>query len=112
MVMNNSKGTSHLPISLSGLEFGSPLPCCHPYAESVSDLTPARSIEPVLGTLPRLAYLSSPSHKLLKLMLACANLCIEREEEDKLSLTSADRFNELNPRILIGKVFFINIDKF
>lgn len=45
-------------------------------------------------------------------MLACANLCIEREEEDKLSLTSADRFNELNPRILIGKVFFINIDKF
>lgn len=83
-----------------------------PYAESVSDLTAARSIEPALGTLPRLAYLSSPNHKLLKRMLACANLCIEREEEDKLSLTSADRFNELNPRILIGKVFFINIDKF
>jgi hypothetical protein len=36
-------------------------------------------------------------------MLACANLCIERKEEDKLSLTSADRFNELNPRMLIGK---------
>lgn len=111
MVMNSTKATSYLSISLSGLEFGSPLPWCHPYAESVSDLAPSPSIEPMLGTLPRLAYLSSPSHKLLQLMLAYANLCMGREEEDKLSLTSADRFNELNPRILIGKVFFINIDK-
>lgn len=44
-------------------------------------------------------------------MLACAKICIERKWEDKSSLTSADRFNELHQYMLIEKSLFINIDK-
>lgn len=44
-------------------------------------------------------------------MLACAKICTERTEEDKSSLTSTDRFNELHQYMLIGNLLFINIDK-
>lgn len=44
-------------------------------------------------------------------MLACAKICTERTEEDKSSLTSTDRFNELHQYMLIENLLFINIDK-
>lgn len=44
-------------------------------------------------------------------MLACAKTGTERKEEDQSSLTSADKFNELNQCVLIEKSFFIKIDK-
>lgn len=112
-VMTYSKTFSCLPTSLNGRPEVQVTPALVPslIQALLQAWLPTHSMVPVLGTVPRRIYLSSPNHKLPKLMLECAKICIGRKEEDKSSLTSTDKFNELHQCMLIEKSLFINIDK-